>query len=63
VVLDPVEDSVDEDLLSLLDVDFEELSDFDSEELSDLDSEVTSPVVVSDEEVPALFPEELPFLP
>ena len=32
MVLDPVEDSVDEDLLSLLDVDFEELSDFDSED-------------------------------
>lgn len=63
MVLDPVEDSVDEDLLSLLDVDFEELSDFDSEELSDLDSEVASPVVVSDEAVPELFPEELPFLP
>ena len=63
MVLDPVEESVDEDLLSLLDVDFEELSDFDSEELYDLDSEVASPVVVSGEAVPELFPEELPFLP
>jgi len=55
VVLDPVDGSVDEDLLSLLDVDFEELSDFDSE--------LDSLVVVSDEEVPALLPEELPFFP
>jgi len=41
--------------LSLLDVEFEELSAFDSE--------LDSLVVVSDEEVPVLAPEELPFLP
>ena len=55
MVLDPVEDSVDEDLLSLLDV--------ESVEFSDFDPEVGSAPDESDEEVPELVPEELPFLP
>ncbi|MFL2759490.1 MAG: hypothetical protein ACJ0BG_00605 [Dehalococcoidia bacterium] len=55
MVFDPVEDSVEEVLLSLL--------DFESAEFSDLVSEVDSLAGVSDEEVPELFPEELPFLP
>ena len=50
MVLDPVDGSVGEDLLSLLDVELEELSDFDSE--------FDSLVVVSDDEVPALVRSE-----
>ena len=55
MVLDHVDGSDAADLMTLLDVEFEELSDFDSE--------FDSLVVVSDEEVPALVPEELPFFP